>query len=58
MTKGVTAILDCKGDWLRIETPLSTKDDTLKPRLPPDGPRGTVHGWTKRPCTNQRTTCG
>jgi hypothetical protein len=55
---GVTAILDCKGDWLRIETPLSTKDYTLKPKLLSDGPRGTVRGWTRRPCTNQRTTCG
>ena len=55
---GVTAILDCKGDWLRIETPISTKDYTLKPKLLSDGPRGTVRGWTRRPCTNQRTTCG
>ena len=55
---GITAILDCKGDWLRIETPLSTKDYTLKPKLPSDGPSGTVRGWTRRPCTNQRTTCG
>ena len=55
---GVTAILDCKGDWLRIETPLSTKDYTLKPKLLSDGPRGTVRGWTRRPCTNQRTTWG
>jgi hypothetical protein len=55
---GVTAILDCKGDWLRIETPLSTKDYTLKPKLLSDGPRGAVRGWTRRPCTNQRTTCG
>ena len=55
---GVTAILDCQGDWLRIEAPLSTRDYTLKPKLPSDGPRGTVRGWTRRPCTNQRTTCG
>ena len=55
---GVTAIVDCKGDWLRIETPLSTKDYTLKPKLLSDGPRGAVRGWTRRPCTNQRTTCG
>jgi hypothetical protein len=55
---GITAILDCKGDWLRIETPLSTKDYTLKPKLPSDGPSGTVRGWTQRPCTQQRTTCG
>ena len=55
---GVTAILDCKGDWLRIETPLSTKDYTLKPKLLSDGPRGAVRGWTRRPCTHQRTTCG
>jgi hypothetical protein len=55
---GITAILDCKGDWVRIETPLSTKDYTLKPKLPSDGPTGAVRGWTQRPCTNQRTTCG
>ncbi len=55
---GITAILDCTGDWLRIETPLATKDYTLKPNLPSDGPGGTVRGWTRRPCTNQRTTCG
>ena len=55
---GVTAILDCKGDWLLIETPLSTKDYTLKPKLLSNGPSGTVRGWTRRPCTSQRTTCG
>jgi hypothetical protein len=51
---GITAILDCKGDWVRIETP----HYTLKPKLLPNGPRGAVRGWTQRPCTNQRTTCG
>lgn len=55
---GVTAILDCKGDWLRVETPLSTKDYTLKPMLPSDGPANVVRGWTHKSCTNQRTTCG
>jgi hypothetical protein len=55
---GVTAILDCKGDWLRVEAPLSTKDDTLKPKPPSDSPRGAMRGWTHRVCTNQRTTCG
>ena len=55
---GTTAILDCKGDWIRIEMPLSTKAYSLKPKLPSDGPSGTVRGWTQRPCTNQRTTCG
>ena len=52
-----TAILDCKGDWLRIETPLSTKDRALKPRLSSDGPKDAVRGWGQRSCTNQRTTC-
>jgi hypothetical protein len=52
-----TAMLDCKGDWVRIETPLSTKDYTLKPRLPSDGPKGVVRGWGQRSCTHQRTTC-
>jgi hypothetical protein len=52
-----TAILDCNGDWLRIETPLSTKDYALKPKLPSDGPRDAVRGWGQRSCTNQRTTC-
>jgi len=52
-----TAMLDCKGDWVRIETPLSTKNYTLKPRLPSDGPKGTVRGWGQRSCTSQRTTC-
>jgi len=33
-----TAILDCKGSWFRIETPLSTKDQHLTPKLPSDGP--------------------
>jgi hypothetical protein len=51
------AIADCKGDWLRIEVPLSTKDRTLKPKLPSDGPKNTVRGWGRRSCTNQRTTC-
>lgn len=53
------AILDCKGDWLRIEVPLSTKYYTLKPKLPSDGPRNTVRGWGwgRLSCTNQRTTC-
>ena len=55
---GITAILDCKGDGLRIETPLSTKDYALEPKLPSGGPRGAVRGLTQRPCTNQRTTCG
>jgi hypothetical protein len=55
---GVTAILDCKGDWVRIEMLLSTKDYSLKPKLPSDGPRNTVRGWTQRPCNDQRTTCG
>ena len=55
---GVTALLDCKGDWLRVETPLSTKDYALKPKLPSDGPAGTVRGWAHKSCTNQRTTCG
>jgi hypothetical protein len=52
-----TAMLDCKGDWVRIETPLSTKDYTLKPIMPSDGPRNTVRGWGQRSCTHQRTTC-
>lgn len=51
------AILDCKGDWLRIEVPLSTKDRTLKPKPPSDGRKNTVRGWGQRSCTNQRTTC-
>jgi hypothetical protein len=55
---GITAILDCKGDWVRIETPLTTKDYSLKPKLFSDGPRGAVRGWTQRPCNDQRTTCG
>ena len=54
-----TAILDCKGDWLRIEAPLATKDRTLKPKLPSDGPPNSVRGWGwgRLSCTNQRTTC-
>jgi hypothetical protein len=52
-----TAILDCKGSWFRIEAPLSTKDQHLTPKLPSDGPPGTVRGWSNRSCTNQRTTC-
>ena len=52
-----TAILDCKGSWFRIEAPLSTKDEHLTPKLPSDGPPGTVRGWSNRSCTNQRTTC-
>ena len=52
-----TAILDCKGGWFRIEAPLSTKDQHLTPKLPSDGPPGTVRGWSNRSCTNQRTTC-
>jgi hypothetical protein len=52
-----TAILDCKGSWFRIEAPLSTKYEHLTPKLPSDGPPGTVRGWSNRSCTNQRTTC-
>jgi hypothetical protein len=54
-----TAILDCKGDWLRIEVPLSTKDRTLKPKLPSDDPANIVRGWAwgRLSCTQQRTTC-
>jgi hypothetical protein len=52
-----TPILDCKGSWFRIEAPLSTKDQHLTPKLPSDGPPGTVRGWSNRSCTNQRTTC-
>jgi hypothetical protein len=51
---GVTEILDCKGDWVRVETPPSTKDGALKPKLPSDA----VRGWTRGVCANQRTTCG
>jgi hypothetical protein len=52
-----TAMLDCKGDWLRIETPLLTKDHTLKPTRPLDGRGNVVAGWGQRSCTNQRTSC-
>jgi hypothetical protein len=55
---GVTAVLDCKGDWLRVEAPLSTKDDASKQKLRSDGLRGVVRGWTHGVCVNQRTTCG
>ena len=55
---GVTAILDCKGDWLRVEAPLSTKDDASKQKLPSAGLRGVLRGWTHGVCVNQRTTCG
>jgi hypothetical protein len=54
---GVTAILDCKGDWLRVEAPLATKDDAAKPN-PPSGPGTVLRGWTHGVCVNQRTTCG
>jgi hypothetical protein len=54
----VAAILDCKGVWFRIETPPPTKYDSLKPKLPSEGPKGAVRGWSRRSCTNQRTTCG
>ena len=53
----VTEILDCKGAWFRIEAPLSTSYYTLKPKLPSDGPRDVVRGWTQGSCINQRTTC-
>jgi hypothetical protein len=55
---GVTAILDCKGDWLRVEAPLSATDHSRKPKLPSDDPRDVVSGWTHGVCVNQRTTCG
>jgi hypothetical protein len=55
---GVKAILDCKGDWLRVEAPMSATDHSLQPKLPSDGPRGVVSGWTHGVCVNQRTTCG
>jgi hypothetical protein len=50
---GVTAILDCKGEWLRVEAPLSTSDGAPKPKVPE-----IVRGWTHGVCVNQRTTCG
>jgi len=53
-----TAILDCKGDWLRVEAPLLTADDTPKPKPPSGNPPGIVRGWTHWVCVNQRTTCG
>jgi hypothetical protein len=53
----VTAILDCKGEWFRVEAPVSTKNYGLKPKLPSDGPKDVVRGWTRGSCTNQRTTC-
>jgi hypothetical protein len=55
---GATAILDCKGDWVRVEMPLSTKNNSVKPKLPSDAPKGFARGWTQRPCADQRTTCG
>ena len=55
---GVTAILDCKGDWLRVEAPLSATDQSLTPKPPSGGPKGVVSGWTHGVCVNQRTTCG
>lgn len=55
---GVTAILDCKGDWLRVEAPLSATNDTSTPKPPANGPGGVVSGWTTGVCVNQRTTCG
>ena len=50
---GVTAILDCKGEWLRVEAPLSAKDGAPKPKVP-----GFMRGWTHGVCANQRSTCG
>ena len=55
---GVTAILDCRGDWLRVEAPLSKSNDAPKPKLPSDGRSGVLRGWTHGVCVNQRTTCG
>ena len=55
---GATAILDCKRDWLRVEMPLSTKNYSVIPKLPSDGPKGAARGWTHGVCANQRTTCG
>ncbi len=52
-----TAILDCNGGWFRIEASVSNDPRHLTPRLPSDGPPGTVRGWSNRSCTNQRTTC-
>jgi len=53
----VTAFLDCKGEWFRIEAPVSTGYYRLIPKLPSDGPKDAVRGWTRGSCTNQRTTC-
>ena len=53
----VTAILDCKGEWFRVQAPLSTEYYRLMPKLPSDGPKDFVRGWTRGSCTNQRTTC-
>lgn len=55
---GVTAILDCRGDWLRVEAPLSTNDAVAKPSPPADAPPGMARGWTRGVCVNQRTPCG
>jgi len=53
-----TAILDCKGDWLRVEAPLLATDDTLKSKPPSDNSKDTVRGWTHGVCVYQRTPCG
>jgi hypothetical protein len=55
---GATEFLDCQGDWVRVEMPLSTKNNSVTPKLPSDAPKGFARGWTQRPCANQRTTCG
>lgn len=53
VSEWVAAILDCKGVWLRVEEPMPKEDSSSKPKPP----AGAVRGWSRRSCTNQRTTC-
>jgi len=51
-----TAILDCKDDWVRIETKLQP-EQILKLKTPLNAPANIARGWGRHSCTDQRTTC-
>jgi hypothetical protein len=53
----VRRFLGCSGEWFEVEVPLSTSNYKLEPKLPSDGPKGTVRGWTRGYCTALLTTC-
>lgn len=51
------SLLDCDGEWYRVELPLKQEVGRLKPLTPSDGPTDAVRGWGRGECVLQLTTC-